>query len=277
MPAKGQNSLGKNLPASRGSLGVIWRMGAVVLTLGSGLLFSACGGDSKPNVSAEDLTVYLDKGQAYLNRGNAVMALPALQEAQAIDPDNLEVLVALGLAYDGVGRSQQALAVLEKAHEIEPHSGQISNNLGVAHMRLGQLEEAEKAFGEALQDLTYATPEDAQFNLALLYKRRGETEKMMTALTRTIDYNPGHLGGRLELADHYRDVGKPSLEKQQLQMGLAEHPDHLVLMERLAKAYVAAGEQEGARAVYGRIARLAPQSESGKRAIHWLSAVGTEE
>ena len=228
------------------------------------LLLSACAGLQKEDEGRYQLL--LNKGRAYLERGNSRMALPSLREARKLRPDDVELLLLLGLTYDREGRPVQALAVLEHAHTLRPKEGRINNNLGVARMRMGFLKQARVAFEAALQDADPARPEETYMNLGLLHKRQGRTQEMIAVLKQAVSINPRYLPAHLELADIYQAMGRGEQERKHLQAVLRVQPTAVSILERLANAHRAAGEKEAARVLWQRIEKVAPGTPLAQRA-----------
>ncbi|MBF0162191.1 MAG: tetratricopeptide repeat protein [Magnetococcales bacterium] len=269
------------------------------VVLGCALLLGCTTGPGLEKEEQEFQTLF-DKGKAYLERGNPQMALPALQQANRLQPGNVALLARLGLAYDQVGRPLQALESLEEAHRLRPDDSGLNNNLGVARLRVytlscaetpessgcpALLEQAERALQAALQGATQGGRQeegvaDIWFNLALLYKQRGQEPPMVTALEKALEINGHHLPARLELAEHHHGKRHFDLEKQQLRHALAAHPDQVAVMERLADALFALrpgaaadpatsltpGELTELRTLLSRIVTLAAGTEASQRA-----------
>ena len=234
-----------------------------------------------------------DKGRAYLERGNVPMALPALQQANRLQPGHAELLILLGLAYDQAERPVQALEALEEAHRLRPSDGDLNNNVGVARLRVYTvtcptptqpgcqplLEQAETAFQTALQDPALHAPEGVWFNLALLHKQRGQEGPMLAALDRALAINSHHLPAQLAMAEHYRLVGHIDRERQYLRNALAAYPDQVVVLERLVASFLGASAADnapsaGASQRTGHIPSPAPLSPEERAEVRsWLTRI----
>ena len=99
------------------------------------------------------------------------------------DPRNLEALINRGVVLKRLGRLQEAERDLRRALEISPAEGMALNALGVLEMERGRLAEAEELFRRA-GDAT------AMVNLALLYWRKGEGDKVLELLDRATALDP---------------------------------------------------------------------------------------
>ncbi|MEO5354718.1 MAG: tetratricopeptide repeat protein [Magnetococcus sp. XQGC-1] len=256
------------------------------------LLLEGCAGGRGGD--AQEFQTLFDKGRAYLERGNAQMALPPLQQANLLQPGNPDLLRLLGLAYDQVERPVQALESLEEARRLRPGDEELNNNLGVARLRVYALscpdresaacqkllDQAEEAFQAALRVTPLRGSEGVWFNLALLHKQRGQWRQMLAALEKSLEISGQYLPARLELAEYYREMRLFDLERQQLRSALAAHPDHVVVLERLVDALLGTkeaglsgarpdfspGEVAEIRLLLSRILSLAPGTEAAQRA-----------
>ncbi|RLA95539.1 MAG: hypothetical protein DRG69_03315, partial [Deltaproteobacteria bacterium] len=99
------------------------------------------------------------------------------------DPRNLEALVNRGVVLKRLGRLQKAERDLRRALEISPREETALNALGALEMERGRLAEAEELFRRA-GDAT------AMVNLALLYWRKGEGDKVFELLDRATALDP---------------------------------------------------------------------------------------
>lgn len=256
-----------------------------------GIVLMGCVGGGG---NSHEFQTLFDKGRAYLERGNAPMALSALQQANQLQPGHGALLTSLGLAYDQMGQPVQALESLEAAHRLQPNDGNLNNNLGVARLRvhavscmkredavcLSWLDQAQEAFRAALQDTTLKTPENVWFNLALLHKQRGQMDQMVMALEKTLEISSHHLAARLELAKYYHTMRRFDLERQQLRGALAIRPDHVEVLERLIDSFFSTnqlgalelspdltlGERVELRTLLSHTRSLAPGTDAADRA-----------
>lgn len=256
-------------------------------------ILTACAGGKTPEVEHSPFQVLFEKGRAYLERGNAPMALPALAQANVLQPGNPTLLAMLGLAYDSVGRSAQAVAVLEEARRLQPKEGNLSHNLGVAYLHAhagceleqgkqcqAWLDKADQALQEALQDDSLRRPEEVWLNRALLYKRREHWRQMVVALEKSLEISDLFLPARLELANYFHTFHRPELEKHHLRLALTAHPDEIAVLEPLADALLlpdcSARDKVEARSYLARILSLAPDSDAARRASQRLLLLDKE-
>jgi tetratricopeptide (TPR) repeat protein len=91
--------------------------------------------------------------QPYVNLGNLLMeqgqtkdAMPALQRAVAIAPNNAYCRMTLGVAHRQLGQMQDAQRELEKATQLEPDNAKAHYQLGRLYKDLHQFDRAQAEF-----------------------------------------------------------------------------------------------------------------------------------
>ena len=97
-----------------------------------------------------------DSGLAWKMLGACLLvqgkdALPALQRATELLPDDAEAPNNLGLALKNLGQLDNAVASFRRALQIKADYAEAHCNLGAALRELGQLEDAVASFGRALE------------------------------------------------------------------------------------------------------------------------------
>ncbi len=136
------------------------------------LSFTGCS-SSKKNTK-EIARFHLDIGMAHLNNGKYPEGLAELLKAKRLDPDNPIILNHLSLGYFVRERYFEAEKWLLRSIQLKPNYMEAHNNLGRVYIEMGKYDKAIEQLKIVLSDLTYSTPEKAQFNLATAYFRKGE-------------------------------------------------------------------------------------------------------
>ena len=137
---------------------------------------------------------YVNRGARLLESGRIKQAIPLLEKAYELAPDNAAVCINLGGAYILAGRHRRAVPVLETASRIEPENPRVWVNLGAAYLGnpiLARDQEQEQAI-EALQQavaLNQATP-NAYYNLGLIHRDRQEWMQALEAFGWAVRINP---------------------------------------------------------------------------------------
>ena len=136
----------------------------------------------------------LVKGTRLLMEHKPTEALPFLVLAHELNPENVDCMLNLGGAYIMAGRHQYAVPVLEKAALGEPENAQIWTNLGAAHLGnpITATDERQKQALDAYVKALLFDPHapNVAYNMGLIYRDRGETDKAISAFKRALATNP---------------------------------------------------------------------------------------
>jgi len=133
-------------------------------------------------------------GTRLLAEGKTDEALPLLENAHKLKPDNADAALNLGGAYIMAGRHKLAVPVLERAVEYLPANAQLWINLGAAYLgnpitATGERQQrALEAFGHALEIDPLAR--SVAYNMGLIHRDRGEIDLAIAAFRRAVLADP---------------------------------------------------------------------------------------
>ncbi len=136
----------------------------------------------------------LKQGTELLRAGKTAAALPLLEKACQLNPDNADAALNLSGAYILSKRFKDAIPILEKLSEREPDNAMVWTNLGAAYLgnpALARDEEqmrAVQAFRQAL-NVNPAAPHVA-YNMGLIYRDRRENEEAIRWFRRALQADP---------------------------------------------------------------------------------------
>jgi tetratricopeptide (TPR) repeat protein len=159
------------------------------------------------------IAVLVNRGADLLEAGRAAEAIPVLERALELDPEDISATINLAGAYIMAGKHRRAVPILERACEREPHNPMLWTNLGAAYLDRPPYatpegeEKAIRAFERALE-LNPAAPH-VSYNLGLICKDRGELERAIEHFGRAISANPLDRDARM-----WRERLKAELERQ---------------------------------------------------------------
>ena len=109
------------------------------------LILLACGGD--PTV---------ERGKAFLEKGDTTSAIQQFQAALQQNPSNAEAYYQLGLAYEGLGDATQAVNAFKNATKLAPKRAEITLALGRVYWHSGNRSHARTEF----QNLLNGSPKE---------------------------------------------------------------------------------------------------------------------
>ena len=153
-------------------------------------------------------------GQVLLTMDRPTDAIPFLQQATELDPQDPGAPLYLGYAYYGLEQYEQCVAAFEQAVELEPYNHLALNNLGFSQFLTDRLAAAEQTFvraGDQGSDRAY-------YNLGMVRLLQDKPDAAWEAYTEAAELDPN--GAQIE--DHLGD----------LQKAYQQYPDHAVLLDQ---------------------------------------------
>jgi len=202
----------------------------------------------------QQLATHLRKAQGYLSQKRPDLAIPELQAAVAIDPENVETQGNLGVLLYFQGKVAEAIPHLRAAVEKQPSLIKIQGVLGIAELRT-------QDFSAARKDLEAAFPQivDRKFKsqvgleLVGLYTQSGdldEAARIIAQLRKTDPDNPEVLYAAYRT---YSDLSGESM----LALSLAA-PDSAQMHQLIAHEETRQGNTNGAIAHYRKAIAIDP-------------------
>ena len=137
---------------------------------------------------------HMQQGTMLLAEGKPADALPLLQKAHRLKPDNPDAALNLGGAFIMAGRHKHAVPILEQAVAHAPAIAQLWINLGAAYLGnpITTTDERQKqalaAFHKALEIDPLA--HSVAYNIGLIHRDRGEIDLAIAAFRRAVLADP---------------------------------------------------------------------------------------
>lgn len=188
-------------------------------------------------------------GERALNQGQSYLAIEAFSGAIALRPSAMAAYYRRGEAYRDQRQDDRAIRDLKEATRLSPHASQPLVALGVLYDQRGEPAEAAEWYGRAAERLQDADP-SVLYSLALALYRSGSpaaareplrralahddssaeghyllglvsrdaqnTDDAIVSLEHAVRLAPTLVPAREELADLYRERGRPADELVQL-------------------------------------------------------------
>jgi tetratricopeptide (TPR) repeat protein len=137
---------------------------------------------------------HMQQGTALLAQGKPTDALPLLQKAHKLKPDNPDAALNLGGAFIMSGRHKHAVPVLEKAVQDAPANAQLWINLGAAYLGnpiTATDERQQKALGAFYKALEIdPLAHSVAYNIGLIHRDRHEIDLAIAAFRRAVLADP---------------------------------------------------------------------------------------
>lgn len=238
-----------------------------------------------------------DDLEAKYNLGVAYQALDEYKNAERVykqilehEPNNFKVMLNLGVIYWKLQHYQNSVDITRKFLASNPESPQGHNNLGLALMGLGHLDDALACFKETLRlqsgysDVHYSlgiclsamkrfeesekyllkatelNPKDVQsyFELARVYRNKGNTNAAIQALRRIIELDPNHAAAYNSLGVILGELNKLEESENALRKLIQILPDNPVAYNNLGTTLLSQGRIEEAENAFRQAIVLRP-------------------
>ncbi len=98
-----------------------------------------------------DAAAYLDRGKAFLARGDADLAVADFTQAILLEANDYEPFLLRGQVWEKQGEYEQAIADYGWAIRLNPQDAEARNNRASAHFRKGNCDEAIADYTQAIQ------------------------------------------------------------------------------------------------------------------------------
>lgn len=211
-----------------------------------------------------------------LAKGNLRMALAHAKKAAELDEDNADahLLVAtVYIAFCTYSPDECRLGEAEKAARLAVKKKQgfreAQNTLGVILVHEKKYDDAIGVLRPLTEDMLYATPENAWGNLGWALLEKGDVDKAVDALRRSVAAQPDFCWGNTKLGLAYEKKGDLRAAQQALSKAIETNrpecsafPDAL---EQRARILTKLGEGDSARADLERCSKVGAGSPSGLR------------
>ena len=229
-------------------------------------------------------------GLSLLGNGNTEGAITELETAWRQDPGQVSAGMSLAQLYAQQNRLPQALALVRDMVKRYPGNAGLQHQLGDMLLRSGQPADARKAYEKALSlnpklpasrlqlarmdietnqiaaaeqrlaALLRDMPKnsDAMAEMARVTERKGQSEEAMRWLLRARDASDRKdMRWNLALMEFNLRQGKPQQALEEGKIALAKQPSDLPTQLLYARAQLALGDANGARATLGGATRVA--------------------
>ena len=220
-----------------------------VLLLGTALCLSQAAPDKQ-----RELAAHLQKAQDYFRQKRPDLAIPELQAATEIDPENAETQGNLGVLLYFQGKFADAIPHLRAALEKQPALIKMQGLLGIAELRTQDFADARKdmeATFPQIQDKKFKT--ELGLELVGFYTQSGDLDQAASTLAQLRRVDPGNLEVLYAEYRTYSDLSSESM----MALALAA-PDSAQMHQIMAHEEIKEGNTNGAIAQYRKAMAIDP-------------------
>jgi len=205
-------------------------------------------------------------GQVLLREGRPAEAEKAFREVVKDDPKNPEVQDGLGNSLVMQSRFQEALPFLDKAVDLAPNNASYRNNRGVAYMELGKYKEAAADFDVAEQSVNPDDRVAATVNRGRLYQRQGQYKAAEQAFSTALARDPQSFGAMFGRAAARESSGDLEGAAEDYLSAIKLNPQSAEANLRLGLCLVSLHKPELGRRYLQRAVDLDPTGDTGAKA-----------
>lgn len=155
----------------------------------------------------DNAALYAERGLIFYNSERYAEAVEDYDKALQLDSSVLDYYHGLADSYLDNAQSRPALKTLEVALQKFPKDENTQLKLGEFQTILQQYEEAKRTYRSLLEDNPYLA--EGWFMRGLLMRETGDTMQAMQSFQKTVETNPDHLDGYVELGRLAADMNQP--------------------------------------------------------------------
>lgn len=223
--------------------------------------------------NADCWVCHANLGAALADRGDVDEAMPHLERAVALEPDE-RVLVQLGNALVAKGRVEEAIPHYERALRFDPDDKLAHYNLGTALRQVGRA-------ADALPHLRAAVRRDPEWaaarnNLGVALRELGDNAAAAAEFEAVLRQLPHDLEANLNRAAIAAEAQDWATAMPHYERVVRAHPEAPIAHAALADALVAQGKLRDAVVRYEEARRLAPDDADTASALAWLHATAAD-
>ena len=170
---------------------------------------------STNNQPAPDINSLVNNSLVYAQRGALAQAQQSIQEALAIDPNNVDANNIAGLIYGKTNQPSLAVKYFETALSRANNDASTLNNYGNFLCDHGKTQEAEKKFLRAATHVSNPNPEIAYTNAGLCSMRVPNLDQAAAYFKTALDHQETNTIALFQLAhiNFSKNRGIPALER----------------------------------------------------------------
>lgn len=234
------------------------------------ILCSLLAGCAEPQKETPQQDVHYILGVSYLQEGDASRALQEFHQSYEANAHDADVLTGLGRAYQLKGAFPEAEGFYLQALKERPDDSLIENNLGALYLDLQRPDDAIHYFGKAASNMLFSSSEVSLTGLGYAHFQKREYLESINAYRKALAQNPRYAQAHLRLGETYYAMGKTDRALGEFLQSLKSNGNNPYTHFQLGLAYMKLNNPTEAVQYFSNVVRLAPSSELGEQADHYL-------
>jgi len=221
------------------------------------------------------VTHQLQLGQIYSQTGKSAQAVSIYRALLEAQPDNVSALNNLAYLYAKDVKMEDATTLPREARNLAPGNPMVADTLGWILYQRGSYQEAVTLLSQSAA----AAPDqpEAQYHLGMAQYMMGNRKQAAELLTRAVNAGPDFSGKAeakrtLELLANFDSITQEDLEAH-----LANAPQDMPALLRLAELQEEAGALDEALASYGKVLKINPDQVDALLGMGWIQLEHLED
>lgn len=179
---------------------------------------------------AGDYSANLQMGLLYLQKEDIPSALPFLEKASAVRPENTELSFVIANAFKSLGRRDRSDVYFRKALDKDPDNYEYLYNYGLLLQSMGELDRAV----ETLKKAVSFRPENFELlnDIGVLCFQRQDREHALQFFNKAVDISPGYVLALINMGYAYlslEDLGNTKKTLEKIEARAPYDPEYLEL------------------------------------------------
>ena len=226
--------------------------------------------DEAIRLNPKDAVVYLNRGDAYCERGDYDKAIVDYDEAIRLDPENTTAYGSRSFVYYERGDYDKAIADCDKAIQLDPENATAYNNRGNAYQQKDECDKAIVDYDKAIE----LDPEDttAYSNRGNAYRQKGDYDKAIVDYDEAIQLDPENATAYNNRSFVYYERGDYDKAIADCDKAIRLAPEDAIAYLNRGFAYHEKGEYDRAIADYDKAIKLDLENVYLEDAINGLEA-----
>ena len=222
------------------------------------------------DAQAQEAAKYYQFGNQFLNQALLSQAEESLRRALSLQPVYPEASYLLAAVLYGENDFRGAIAEADKAVQQNPFLTEAHGLMGNAYAKMGDSERAIKEFEIVKADVSFPTPEVADFNIGRIFWEKQACGEAVIHFRKALDVNPGWGRAWYMLGDCQEQLGQMDLARSSYEKSLHLQPNDVPSMYRLGYTCFQAHDWACARQQFQKVRELSPGSDMGLGAREYL-------